>query len=51
MGFEAASLLGDVLIKENRTAEAIQAYELALKIRPESQYIDTRLKQARGEQV
>lgn len=51
MGFQSASLLGDVLIKENRTAEAIAAYELALKIRPDSQYIDTRLKQARGEQV
>ncbi len=51
MGFEAASLLGDVLVKLNRNSEAIAAYELALKIRPESQYIDTRLKQARGEQV
>ncbi len=49
MGFEAASLLGDALMKEERTSEAIEAYERALKIRPESQYIDTRLKQARGE--
>jgi tetratricopeptide (TPR) repeat protein len=51
MGFDAASLLGDVLMKENRVAEAIDAYEQALKIRPESQYIDVRLKQARGERV
>ena len=50
-GFDAAALLGDALVKENRAAEAIQAYEQALKIRPDSQYVDTRLKQARGERV
>lgn len=50
-GFDAASLLGDVLMKENRTAEAVQAYEKALEMRPDSQYIDTRLRQARGEDV
>ena len=50
-GFDAASLLGDALMKENRAAEAIDAYESALKIRPDSQYIDTRLRQAKGETV
>jgi tetratricopeptide (TPR) repeat protein len=50
-GFDAASLLGDALMKVNRTQEAIEAFEVALKMRPESQYIDTRLKQARGERV
>jgi tetratricopeptide (TPR) repeat protein len=50
-GFDAASLLGDVLMKENRVAEAIQAYEKALSIRPDSQYVDTRLRQAQGEEV
>lgn len=50
-GFDAASLLGDALMKENRVAEAIQAYEKALSIRPDSQYVDTRLKQAQGEEV
>lgn len=50
-GFDAASLLGDALMKESRTAEAIDAYEQALKIRPESQYIDVRLRQAKGERV
>lgn len=50
-GFDAASLLGDVLMKENRTAEAIDAYEQALKMRPESQYVDVRLRQAKGERV
>ncbi len=51
MGFEAAKLLGDVLIKENRKSEAIEAYEFALKMRPDSQYVETRLKQAKGERV
>lgn len=51
MGFEAASLLGDVLIKENRTQEAIEAYEKALEMRPKSQYIEVRLKQAKGQRV
>ena len=50
-GFDAASLLGDALMKENRKAEAIEAYEVALKIRPDSQYIDTQLRKARGEEV
>jgi tetratricopeptide (TPR) repeat protein len=50
-GFDAASLLGDVLMKENRMQEAIEAYEKALAIRPESQYIEVRLKQAKGERV
>jgi tetratricopeptide (TPR) repeat protein len=50
-GFDAASLLGDALMKENRVAEAIAAYESALTIRPDSQYVDTRLRQAKGESV
>lgn len=50
-GFDAASLLGDALMKENRKAEAIQAYESALGIRPDSQYIETRIRQAKGENV
>lgn len=50
-GFDAASLLGDALMKENRTNEAIEAYEKALDIRPDSEYIDVRLKQAKGENV
>lgn len=50
-GFDAASLLGDVLMKENRVQEAIEAYEKALAIRPNSQYIEVRLRQAKGERV
>ena len=50
-GFDGATLLGDALMKENRTAEAIEAYEAALKMRPNSQYIETRIKQAKGENV
>ena len=50
-GFDAASLLGDALMKQNRVSEAIDAYEKALQIRPDSQYVDTRLLQARGEKV
>lgn len=50
-GFDAAKLLGDALMRENRTAEAIQAYEKALEMRPDSEYVDTRLRQARGESV
>lgn len=50
-GFDAAALLGDVLMKENRTQEAIEAYEKAREMRPKSQYIETRIKQAKGEQV
>lgn len=50
-GFDAASLLGDALVKAERVKEGIEAYEAALKIRPDSQYIDTRLKQARGENI
>jgi tetratricopeptide (TPR) repeat protein len=48
-GFDAASLIGDVLMKENRVAEAIEAYEQAQSIRPEAQYIEIQLKKARGE--
>jgi predicted Zn-dependent protease len=51
MGFEAASLLGDVLMKENRVPEAIEAYQHALAMRPDSQYIEVRLRQAKGEKV
>lgn len=50
-GFDAASLLGDVLVKENRNAEAISAYEKALAMRPDSEYIKVRIKQAKGEKV
>lgn len=50
-GFDAASLLGDALMRENRVDEAIEAYQRALTIRPDSQYIDIRLRQARGENV
>lgn len=50
-GFDAATLLGDSFMKENRTAEAIEAYQAALVMRPDSQYIETRLKQAKGEKV
>ncbi len=50
-GFDAASLLGDTLMRENRTAEAIEAYQDALEMRPDSTYIETRLRQARGERV
>jgi cytochrome c-type biogenesis protein CcmH/NrfG len=50
-GFDAAKLLGDTLMKENRVAEAIEAYEKALNIRPDSEYVDVRLRQAKGETV
>lgn len=50
-GFDAASLLGDALMKEQRVSEAIDAYEKALDIRPDSQYVDTQLRKARGETV
>ena len=51
MGFEAASLLGSAYMKIDRKAEAIEAFEAALKIRPESKYIDIKLRQAKGEEV
>ncbi len=51
LGFDALSLLGDVLVKQKRNGEAIEAYERALKIRPDSQYIEVRIAQARGEKV
>ncbi len=50
-GFDAAALLGDALMRENRTAEAIEAYQMALEMRPDSSYVETRLRQARGERV
>lgn len=49
-GFDAASLLGDALVKENRVSEAVKAYESALAIRPDSQYVDVQLKKAKGEE-
>lgn len=50
-GFDAATLLGDALMKENRNAEAVEAFQKALDIRPDSEYAETRLKQAKGENV
>lgn len=50
-GFDAASLLGDVLMKLNRNAEAVDAFEKAKAIRPDSEYIEVRLQQAKGEKV
>lgn len=50
-GFDAATLLGDALMKENRNAEAVEAFQKALDIRPDSEYAATRLKQAKGENV
>lgn len=50
-GFDAASLLGDVLVKENRNAEAIESYQKALGMRPDSEYIKVRIRQAKGETV
>ena len=50
-GFDAASLLGDTLAKLERTQEAIEAFDEALKMRPDSQYAETRLAQLKGEKV
>ena len=50
-GFDAASLLGDALMKENRLAEAVDAYQKAKEIRPDSEYIDVQLRKAKGENV
>lgn len=49
-GFDAATLLGDTYMKTERKAEAIEAFGVALKMRPESKYVDIRLKQAKGEE-
>lgn len=46
-GFDAAALIGDCYMKLNRFNEAIAAFELAKKIKPESQYVQVRMEKAR----
>lgn len=46
-GFDAATLVGDCYMKLNRFSEAIAAFELAKKIKPESQYVQVRLEKAK----
>ncbi|MCA9796468.1 MAG: tetratricopeptide repeat protein, partial [Candidatus Eremiobacteraeota bacterium] len=48
-GFDAATLLGDCYSLQGRTAEAIEAFEHAKKIRPDSKYVDIKLQKLRGE--
>lgn len=47
-GFDAAALLGDTYMKLNRFAEAIAAFEVAKKIKPDSQYVQVRMEKARS---
>jgi len=49
-GFDAATLLGDTFLHLGRNQEAIEAFEAAEKIRPESRYVEIKLKKARGEE-
>jgi tetratricopeptide (TPR) repeat protein len=46
-GFDAATLIGDCYMKLNRFTEAIAAFELAQKIKPDSQYVKVRMEKAR----
>lgn len=46
-GFDAAALIGDCYMKLNRFSEAIAAFELAKKIKPDSQYVQVRMEKAR----
>jgi tetratricopeptide (TPR) repeat protein len=46
-GFDAATLVGDCYMKLNRFQEAISAFELAKKIKPDSQYVQVRMEKAR----
>lgn len=46
-GFDAATLLGDSYLKAARKAEAIDAFEVALKMQPDSKYVAYKLKEAR----
>lgn len=46
-GFDAASLLGDTYVQANHMAQAIQAYKVALKMDPKSEYVAYKLKEAR----
>lgn len=46
-GFDAATLVGDCYMKLNRFSEAIAAFEVAKKMKPESQYVQVRLEKAR----
>ncbi|HXE71517.1 MAG TPA: tetratricopeptide repeat protein [Candidatus Nitrosotenuis sp.] len=44
-GYDAMNLLGDTLGKLGRHEEAVKAYEMALKLRPESQYPRIKIQQ------
>lgn len=46
-GFDALTLCGDIYLKTGRFPEAIAIYESAKKVRPESTYVDYKLKLAR----
>lgn len=48
-GFDAATLLGDTFLHLGRNQEAIEAFETARKIRPESRYVEIKLKKAQGQ--
>jgi len=47
-GFDAAALIGDCYMKLNRFQEAIAAFELAKKIKPDSQYVQVRMDKAKS---
>ena len=49
-GFDAATLLGDTFLHLGRNQEAIEAFEAARKIRPESRYVEIKLKKAQGQE-
>ncbi len=46
-GFDALTLCGDIYLKEGRFEEALAIYETAKKVRPESTYVDYKMKLAR----
>jgi tetratricopeptide (TPR) repeat protein len=49
-GFDAATLLGDTFLQLGRNQEAAEAFEAAKKIRPDSRYVEIKLKKAHGEE-
>ena len=48
-GFDAATLLGDTYLHLGRSQEALEAFEAARKIHPDSKYVEMKIKKAKGE--
>lgn len=50
-GFDAATLLGDIYLQLERFPEAVEAFEAARQIRPDSKYAQLKLEKARAGQT